>query len=401
MRASPKRIGLFGLFGAGNSGNDGSLRAMVDFLRASRPDAEITCICANPDKVQREHQVPSIRIGGETDSGPVVRAFAGFLPTRKLMQALHPFRSVRNFDALVMPGTGILDDFSDRFWGMPASLFAWCLAARLWGTKVAFVSVGAGPIDHSVSRWLMKSAARMAQYRSYRDTVSKEFMTSIGLDTSSDPIYPDIAFKLPLPDNSDHPSADSKSITVGVGVMAYYGWRGDGEQGAAIYKHYLEKTSQFVLWLLDAGHRVRLLMGETSDQRAINDLLQILALNRPDYPRERVVAEPAHSLHDIMRQIANTQIVVATRFHNVVCALKLSRPTVSISYAEKNDALMADMGVGEFCQHVESFDVQRLIGQFTTLLLDRAAYERRIREMNRIYRERLALQEQLLLERIL
>ena len=401
MRASPKRIGLFGLFGAGNSGNDGSLEAMVNFLRAARPDAEITCICANPDKVQGKHRVPSIRIGGETDTGPVIRALAGFFPTRKLLQTLHAFKTVRKFDALVIPGTGILDDFSDRFWGMPASLFGWCLAARLWGTKVAFVSVGAGPIGHSLSRWLMKSAARMAQYRSYRDTVSKEFMESIGLDTTGDPIYPDIAFKLPLPENADQSREASEPLTVGVGVMAYFGWRGDGEEGAAIYKDYLEKISRFVLWLLDDGHRVRILMGETSDQRAIDDLLQTLALKRPDYPRAHVVAEPAYSLHDVMRQMAETQIVVATRFHNIVCALKLSRPAVSIGYAEKNDALMADMGIGEFCQHIESFDVNLLIEQFSKLRSDRAIYERRLREMNLVYRERLTLQERLLLEKIL
>jgi polysaccharide pyruvyl transferase WcaK-like protein len=401
MGASPKRIGLFGLFGSGNSGNDGSLEAMLNFLRVARPDAEITCICANPGKVQSEYRVRSIRIGGEVDNGVVIRALAGFLPTRKLLQALFAFNTARKFDALIMPGTGILDDFSERFWGMPATLFGWCLSAKLWGTKVAFVSVGAGPIKHSLSRLLMKSAARMAQYRSYRDTVSKEFMDSIGFDTTADPIYPDIAFNLPSPQLSDKSQGASGPLTVGVGVMTYYGWRGDSEQGIMIYKSYIEKISRFVLWLLDNGHRVRILMGETTDQRAIDDLLQTLALKRPDYPREHVVAEPAYSLHDIMRQIVQTQIVVATRFHNIVCALKLSRLAVSIGYAKKNDVLMADMGVGEFCQHVESFDVDRLIGQFTKLLSDRATYERKMRERNVVYRERLALQERLLLEKVL
>ncbi len=31
----------------------------------------------------------------------------------------------------------------------------------------------------------------------------------------------------------------------------------------------------------------------------------------------------------------DTDIIVASRFHNVVCALKLSKPTISIGYEAK------------------------------------------------------------------
>lgn len=401
MGAAPKKIGLFGLFGSGNIGNDGSLEAMLDFLRAARPDAELLCICSDAGRVQREFHLPAIRIGGQAATNPLLRPLERFLPTRKLLQWLHAFRGVRGLDTLIMPGTGILDDFSERFWGSPASLFGWCLAARLRGAKVAFVCVGAGPINHSVSRWLMKSAARMAQYRSYRDTLSRDFMESIGFDTRSDAVYPDIAFRLPVPTSVPAVPGASGPLTVGLGVMTYFGWRGDAQRGAAIYESYLQKITRFALWLLDQGHRVRILMGEETDQQAIDDLMRAMAAERPDYPRERVMAEPTHSLHDLMRQIAETQVVVATRFHNVVCALKLSKPVVSLGYAKKNDVLMAEMGLGEFCQHVERFDVDLLIEQFTTLVSDRAGYEQRMRAVNAEYTQRLMRQEQILLRQVL
>ena len=118
---------------------------------------------------------------------------------RQLASLIRAIRHVRRLELLIVPGTGILDDFEGRPLGMPVAILAWCLAARLCGTRLAFVSIGAGPIEHPLSRWLMKTAAAMAHYRSYRDTVSKEFMESIGFDTRDDPIYPDIAFKLPGP----------------------------------------------------------------------------------------------------------------------------------------------------------------------------------------------------------
>ncbi len=76
-----------------------------------------------------------------------------------------------------------------------------------------------------------------------------------------------------------------------------------------------------------------------------------------------------------MEQMALTDVVVATRFHNIVCALKMHRPTISLSYAKKNDVLMAELGLGQFCQHIETFDVDRLTEQFSLLVGDAAIYE--------------------------
>jgi polysaccharide pyruvyl transferase WcaK-like protein len=400
MQMPAQRIGVFGLFGAGNLGNDGSLEAMLRFLRTARPDAELTCICADPVKIEHTHAVRSIRIGGYGASGGW--ALGQLRPLRKLLQVIYAFRIVRKLDVMLVPGTGILDDFGDTSSGMPIALLTWCLAARLSGTRVAFVSVGAGPIVQPVSRRFMKAAARLAHYRSYRDTVSKAYMDSIGFDTSADPIAPDIAFSLPAPAGDGPRPASGDPVAVGVGVMAYYGWRGEKAEGAqAIYEAYLGRLARFVVRLLDRGHPVRIITGEHSDWQAVNDLMSRIASKRPDLPRERIVAEPIGSLHDLMRQIAETQVVVATRFHNIVCALRMGRPCISLGYAKKNDVLMADMGLGDFCQHIELLDVDVLTGQFARLVKDRAAYERSIRAKGSEYARRLAEQEQVLLERVL
>jgi polysaccharide pyruvyl transferase WcaK-like protein len=68
-----------------------------------------------------------------------------------------------------------------------------------------------------------------------------------------------------------------------------------------------------------------------------------------------------------MRQIALTDAVVATRFHNILFALLLERPVVSVGYTDKNDALMEEMGLGAYRQNIESLDTRVLIRQFTEL----------------------------------
>jgi polysaccharide pyruvyl transferase WcaK-like protein len=405
-RTSPKRIGLLGLFGCGNSGNDGSLEVMLVLLRRVRPEAELICFSASSyeaaDQIARGLRLPTVPLALPTPVSAPVRvldrlAWGG---PRQLASLIRALGYVRRLDLLIVPGTGILDDFQSGPLGIPLALFGWCLAARLCGTRIAFVSIGAGPIEHPLSRWLMKTAAAMAQYRSYRDTVSKTFMESIGFDTRNDPIFPDIAFKLPEPSRTGRHDTD-RPLTVGVGVMNYHGWRRGSSRGPAIYAAYIEKITGFVLWLLDQGHRVRILMGDAVDRQAVADVTSKVANARPDLPPDRVLADPMRSLHDLMRQIAETDVVVATRFHNVVCALKLGKPMISIGYAKKNDVLMAEMGVGRFCQHIERLDVDLLIEQFTQLIADRPSYERAIGETNRRYRERLEHQEALLTSRLL
>jgi polysaccharide pyruvyl transferase WcaK-like protein len=59
--------------------------------------------------------------------------------------------------------------------------------------------------------------------------------------------------------------------------------------------------------------------------------------------------------------------VVAIRFHNVLAALKLGKPTIAISYSPKHDALMAEMGLSGFCQPVNPFDAELLVRRFTEL----------------------------------
>ncbi len=400
-RIARKRIGLFGLFGTGNSGNNGSLEAMLEFVRQVRPDAEITCIAAAQrgaaDRIARTLQVPTIPLGLPPPANRLLRTVDRLLLSvpRRTASLIHAVARARKLDALIIPGTGILDDFGGRPFGMPLALLAWCLVARLRGAWIAFVSIGAGPIHHPVSRWLMRSAVAMADYRSYRDAVSKEFMTRIGFDTRDDAVYPDIAFKLPAP-ASVRPQRPDGRLVVGVGVMTYQGWRDDPDRGAPIYRTYLEKISSFAVRLLDRGHAVRILMGDTNDQRAVRDVLANVALARPSLPNGRLLFDEMASLHDLMAQMAGTDIVVATRFHNIVCALKLGKPAISISYAAKNDVLMAEMGLSRFCQHVERLDVGLLIEQFDELLDQRGRHERGIQLANLAFRERLAQQDALL-----
>ena len=97
----------------------------------------------------------------------------------------------------------------------------------------------------------------------------------------------------------------------------------------------------------------------------------------------------------------STDFVVATRFHNVVCALKLVRPTVSIGYEAKNDAVMTELGLGEFCQSIEELDLDLLNKQLAELMNNRERYQAIVQQHLDAVHFRVKRHEQELLSKIL
>lgn len=358
-------MGFFGILGSGNLGNDGSLDAVVTFLRDRHPDADLGFLCMGPEQVTARYGVPATPLQWyEPHAGTAAGARAVLL--KVVGKVLDPFRTlawVRRHDVVIVPGMGVLEaTLPLRPWAFPYSLLWLCVTARLVGTRVALVSVGSDVIRKRVTRWMITRAARLAHYRSYRDTHSRDAMREMGVDVVADEVYPDLAFALRVP-----PATPAATGAVGVGVMAYYGGNDDRGRAGEIHRAYVETMKRFVRWLVDGGRQVRLFTGDPVDESVVVDILADLRAHRPGLDASRVVADPTSTLQDLMRQMATVDTVVATRYHNVLCALKLSLPTLSIGYATKNEVLMAGMGLGEFCQSARSVDLERLIEQFSTL----------------------------------
>ena len=366
-RTRPFSVGLFGLLGSGNLGNDGSLEAVLKFLEERYPDSIVDFLCAGPEVVRERYGLDAERLHWnrgeyETASGLGSVAMKGL---GKLVDAARIGRWVRRHDVVIVPGMGVLEaTLPLRPWGFPYSLFLLCSAGRLFGTKVALISVGANVMKQRATREVFTAAARNAFYRSYRDEPSRAAVQQMGVDTSGDRVYPDLVFSLPTPTGQE-----ARPGTIGLGVMDFHGGNDDRARADEIHETYVAKIKDFVHRLLDAGHRIRLFTGDFSDEKVVGDVLDDVAANRPGLPEDAVVFTKASSLDDLMGQMSTVDAVVGTRFHNVLCSLKTATPTISLGYAPKNDVLMAEMGLGaEFCQTADGFDVDKLVKQLEEIL---------------------------------
>jgi polysaccharide pyruvyl transferase WcaK-like protein len=368
ITAAP-RVGLVGLLGAGNLGNDGSMEAVLAFLGKEHPGAILDFLSTETDQLTVRYGVPVTRLRwyAPEDQGPAgVTALAAKglkVPLGLLVDVFRVASWVRRHDVVIVPGMGVLEtSLPLRAWHTPYSMFLVCASGRLSGTKVALVSVGANYIRQRLARRLVTMAARLAYYRSFRDTFSRDAMGRMGLDTSGAPVYPDLAFALPTPDG-----VPVAAGMVGVGVMDYHGSNDDREQADQLHASYVETMKGFVLWLVDKGRPVRLFTTDVHDEPVMHEVISHVRAHRPELDPSQVIAEPVTSLDELMRRIAFVDTVVASRFHNVLSALKMGKPTLSVGYSPKFDALMATMGMSEFCQPARSVDLDRLIEQFTEL----------------------------------
>lgn len=395
-----KKISLFGHFDQSNLGNESTLQAILFHLRRHFPDAEITCICTGPEVTAAAYNITAIPIRESFIKPELLqnnlltrflrKVFMG-VPT-EFYRWLKAFGTLKDIDMFIVPGTGLLTDaYGLLSWG-PYNMFKWSAIAKLCRCKLLFVSVGAGPIYSGIGRWLTKSALSLANYRSYRDNSTMEYLKCVGFHTNNDHVYPDLAFSLPEAMIQHDDLQKRRRPVVGLGLMEYAGKYSVDKPTNAIYTAYLENLVIFVKWLLDHEYDIRLLIGDIVDRPTMQEFRDLLKERLLMYDEGRIIDEPVHSVEDLLSQLAATDVVVATRFHNIVLALVLNKPVISISFHHKCSSLMSEMGLSEYCQDINYLNDDRLIEQFCDIEKNVEKLRHMIRQKTEEFR--MALDEQ-------
>ena len=178
---------------------------------------------------------------------------------------------------------------------------------------------------------------------------------------------------------------------MGLGLMEYAGRYSVEDPSAETSSRYLEALVDLVEWLLARDYDVRLLLGD-DDTMAIDNFTSLLRERVETYSPERVSYRPVDTVEEILSAVAATDIVVATRFHNVLLSLLLNKPVLAISFHHKCASLMNEMGLSEYCHDIDHMNAPKLIEQFQELEKHSTAVKETIRES--VEAQRRALEEQ-------
>jgi polysaccharide pyruvyl transferase WcaK-like protein len=396
-----RKIWFFGHFDGGNFGNEITLQTILHHLRRRLPEAKVACICTGPETLGAGQKIETVQISRSfvkpwrlrTRLDRLLRRVFVGVPN-ELCRWLQAFKTLKGRDMLIIPGTGLLTDaYGLSGWGpWPYNLFRWSLIAKLRGCELLFVSVGAGPIYSTLGRYFVKSALAMADFRSYRDDASMAYLKGIGFRTNGDRVCPDLAFSLPEIAMPDPDEKHAGRPVVGLGVMTYAGKYSVEKPSDEVYLQYLETLVAFAGWLLAHDYVIRLLIGDVGDRSVLKEFKSLVKASFGAYDEDRIIDQPALSVEQLLPQIAATDIVVATRFHNVLLALVLNKPVIAISFHHKCASLMSDMGLAEYCHDINQMNAGRLIEQFQAVEKNEEKLKVAIRQ--RVEQSRKALDEQ-------
>jgi len=398
-RKKRKRIAFFGHFNSTNFGNESTLQAILYHLRCYQPDAEVTCISTGPEATVATHQIEAIPISERfikswLPRNPLLRVARGVfigIPS-ELYRWITGLIRLWHTDMLIIPGTGLLTDaYGLLEWG-PYNIFKWSLMAKVCRCKLLFISVGAGPIYGALGRFFVKLALSLANFRSYRENSTMQYLKGIGFRAGNDRVYPDLVFSLPEAVIPHQDTKKSRRSVVGLGLMGYAGKYSVSRPSNEIYQAYLENLVRVVRWLLAHENDVRLLIGDLDDMRAKQEFRALLGERLSVCDQGHIIDEPVFSVEGLLSQIAATDIVVATRFHNVLLALLCNKPVISISFHHKCESLMSAVGLSAYCLDINDLKADKLIEKFCDLETNAGKLKPLIREKVREFRK--ALDEQ-------
>jgi polysaccharide pyruvyl transferase WcaK-like protein len=335
MTRPARRVALYGFLGSGNIGNDASFEAVLAWLRTAAPAIAVSCITLTPRAIEARYGIPSRPLTvPPAPGGSRARSAAAKLAAR-LADVPRSLAAARSADAVIVPGMGVLEEtLGVRPWGFPAWLLMLATACCLQRRPFVLLAVGAERARNPATRWLFAASARLASHVSYRDAVAA-----------------DLAFAHPA-----STTAEPEPGRLVIGVISYYGRDDDKIRGQGIRQRYTRTMAGAVAQLAGQGDQVILVGGDQVDNAAAQEILAEARRLSPDLPAGQITIREIATFDELTREMARAEAVVAARFHNLIAALRLGRPTVSVGYAEKSARLMQAAGLGDYHQHIDDLD---------------------------------------------
>jgi len=398
-----RKIGILGHYGNGNLGDEAIVAAVIQSVKRHAPDATVVGFCVNPVDTAQRHGIQAFRIRRVVSAPPVGGAGGSQAATTSgeqrswrestkqiiksipllnslakliwhLPRTLHTIwregcflvtasRTLTGIDLLIVAGSGQLMDGFGGAWAFPYTLFKWSVMARLRKTKLAILSVGAGPINAPLSRFFLRQALRLAHYRSFRDDYSMSLIKSLGVK-KADNVFPDLACNLVL-GHADVVPTENRSRVVGIIPVPYYDHRYWQKSDPVKYTDFVQKLAQFSLWLLDRGFVVSPFWTKLyTDELVVKDIEKVIKSSNVNQASEGLLSRQISTLDDVIRAMGECDMLVASRFHGILLPLLMQKPVIGLAYHPKTNDMMTYMGQPDYCLSIDDFTVEGLQRMF-------------------------------------
>lgn len=354
------RIVLLGEFGCGNIGNDGSLATIVDHLRRTRPEWDIVVLARDAEVIREDFGLTAFDL-----SHRPMRGIFG----KVLGRIIDPFRYARRVagtEAVVVPGMGILEgELGEHAMGVPYFLFLFGVICRIMGVPFILLASGVSPLASPPSRVFARIAMRAAAYRSFRDEYSRRCALGMGFADPDDRAFCDIAFAMDVDDREPH-----RRGNVGVGVMEFRGRHPDADAGVAARARtrYVQQMEALCQGILSTGRQPSIFYGDQADLAVAHELSERLVASL--YGPGCVTVVHATDFKSIVDAMAEVDLVIAARYHNIIAGVLAGRPLIGLAYAEKSSDLVRMVALADSAIDLDHVDASVVLGEVEACFAD-------------------------------
>jgi polysaccharide pyruvyl transferase WcaK-like protein len=304
------------------------------------------------------------------------------------------YKHLKEFDLILVTGSNqFLDNFGG-VWGFPYTLLKWVSMAKMAGTNVALVSLGAGPLTSPFSKLFAKATVRLSDYVSYRDAPSRDLVEGPS-NAHKSHVYPDLASNLELRE-APEPIAVVEGKIIGINPMPMYDCRYWCDPDDRRYSEYVGKLASAVIALNKSGHHCFLYNTQEQDKLVIDDVIKRIDDITGTEDTARVERKESDTTTGLIHVIRSADISVTTRFHGAVLSLRCGVPVVGICYHRKIADLLDNMEQGEYKLDLDVFDAGLLVEKVNRLIANGQEQKELIQKNSERNRELVEKQYRLL-----
>jgi len=305
------KIALSGYYGFDNAGDEALLSAITSSIKRLKPSTDFVVFSGCPEKTAALHGIEAVY-----HKNP-------WQVFRKLLQV----------DMLISGGGSIFQDVTSAR-SLPYYIGVVALA-KLLGKPVIFYAQGVGPINRSLSKFLMRLIGNRVDLITLRDEDSRRFLLELGVTRPPLLVTADPVFSLE-PDAADRKNIEQllrangllDKPLVGVAVRKWQALEG-----------YQERLARLLDDLAGRGYQIVFIPMAYPDD--IAESRRVAGLMRAD---ACVLDKKLRSQEDLAL-ISHLDLMIAMRLHALIFAASRGVPFAGISYDPKVDAFLNLFGL--------------------------------------------------------
>ncbi|TCO73146.1 polysaccharide pyruvyl transferase CsaB [Marinisporobacter balticus] len=359
------KIVISGYYGFNNVGDESILTAIVNNLKDSIKDIEITVLSVNPESTSQKHKINAI-------------------DRKNIFQI---YKAIKNCEVFISGGGSLLQDVTS---GRSITYYLVIIfMAIILRKKVLIYSQGIGPINKWFNKYMVQWVLNKVDCISVRDEKSKELLKKIGVYTpdiyvTADPV---ISLKqgnkktgreILTKEGMDH---QSEKPLIGFAIR---GWRDNDEFLSNICKtadKLIEHSNVDVVFIpFHFGEDIKILeeIAHKMEQKAF-------------------FIKNKYDIEEMLGIVGNLDLLVGVRLHSLIFAAIMNVPIIAISYDPKIDSFMKSLQLKTLCS-TEGLNYVDLILEIELIQKKHEAYKNILTQRVKKLQEKARINEKLVIE---